>query len=209
MAGVRHLVLACLLSCAALVGGCGDEDRPPGRATTDLGRVSLPASNGEELERDVDRSAEGVEGQSVCALLPRARVERTVGISRLRPHRNDSLDLSICRYAGARGASVRVLLDGAADATRRYYNQLSEAYQKFNTVPSLKPHDVKRVGDDRTYGGTGAFWTNGREQLVAFKADRIVRVTVHVPGSANAQRRAAASQLARAVFAEMAEERQG
>jgi hypothetical protein len=202
---------ALLLStlCCLTLAACGGDDDRAAAPATDPGRVSLPASNGEELEADTDRSAEGVEGQSVCAMLARARVERVVGVTGLRPHRNDSLDLSICRYSARGRVNVRVLLDGASDATRRYYNQLSEAYQKFNTIPSLKPHNVERVGDDKTYGGTGAFWTSGREQLVAFKADRIARVTVHVPGSTNAERRAAASELARAVFAAMAEERQG
>lgn len=202
---MRRLVPLVVL--LALLAGCGDDDPPTSTTPTGtVGRVSLPASNGEELERDVDRSAEGVDGLSVCTLLPARRVSRLTRAPGLRPHRNDSLDLSICRYA-AGGVNVRVLLDGAADATRRYYNQLSEAYQKFNTIPSLKPHNVKGVGDDSTYGGTGAFWTTGREQLVAFSDDRIARVTVHVPGSANAQRKAAAMALARALFAELPRER--
>ncbi|HEU4657359.1 MAG TPA: hypothetical protein VFR97_07530 [Capillimicrobium sp.] len=203
--------LVALAAAAALLAGCGDDDArtaSTAAATDTVGRVSLPASNGEELEHDADRSAEGVEGHSVCDVLRVGRVEAIVGVPRLRPEVNDSLDLSICRYH--RGAiNVRILLDGAADATRRYYNQLFEAYQKFNTIPSLKPHNVKGVGDDSTYGGTGAFWTTGREQLVAFKDDRIARVTVHVPGSTNAHRKAAAMDLARALFAKLPRARQG
>lgn len=208
---MKRSTFAALAAAATLLAGCGDDDAPTASTpttATDPGRVSLSASNGEELEHDADRSAEGVEDHSVCDLLPVARVERVAGEQDLRAEVNDSLDLSICRFHRG-GVNVRVLLDGAADATRRYYNQLSEAYQKFNTIPSLKPHNVKGVGDDSTYGGTGAFWTSGREQLVAFEDDRIVRVTVHVPGSANAERKAAAVALARAVFAQLPRERQG
>jgi hypothetical protein len=193
------------LCCLTLAACGGDRAAAP---ATDPGRVSLPASNGEELEHDADRSAEGVDGLSVCDLLPVARVERVVGVGGLRPVVTDSLDLSICRYA-RRGVNVRILLDGAADATRRYYNQLFEAYQKFNTIPSLKPHNVKGVGDDSTYGGTGAFWTTGRRQLVAFQDDRILRVTVSVPGSTNAERKAASMELARLAFARLPKARQG
>ena len=199
-----HIPALLLIACCAVgLPACGGDDPQP---TTSVGRVSGPASNGEELEADTDRSAQGVDGLSVCALLPAARVQRLAGVSGLREERNDSLDLSICRYSRGR-VNIRVMLDGAADATRRYYNQLSEAAQKFNTIPSLRPHNVKGVGDDRTYGGTGAWWTNGREQLVAFSDDRIARVTVHVPGTTNAQRRAAAVRVTRALFAKLPEER--
>ena len=205
------LRLVPLLLAAALIAGCGDDGPAPTSTSPypeTVGRVSGPASNGEELERDTDRTAEGVDGLSVCDLLPVARVERLTRTSGLRAHPNDSLDLSICRYAGG-GVNVRIFLDGAADATRRYYNQLYEAYQKFNTIPSLKPHNVKGVGDDSTYGGTGAFWTKGRRQMVAFDADRIARVTVSVPGSTDAERRRQAGALARALFARMPAERRG
>lgn len=206
------LRLTPLLLVAALLAGCGDDG--PSTSTSastfpeTVGRVSGPASNGEELERDTDRSAEGVDGLSVCDLLAVERVERMTGATGLRARPNDSLDLSICRYAGG-GVNVRVFLDGAADATRRYYNQLYEAYQKFNTIPSLKPHNVTGVGDDSTYGGTGAFWTKGRRQMVAFDRDRIARVTVSVPGSTDAQRRSQAGAIAKALFAQMPKERQG
>ncbi|UGS34080.1 hypothetical protein [Capillimicrobium parvum] len=196
------LVLTLWLAAAALAA-CGSG----GSATTTY-RSSLSASNGEELEHDADRSAEGVDGLSVCPLLPTRTVEKVVGVSGLRAERNDSLDLSICRYA--RGAvNVRILLDGAADATRRYYNQLSEAQQKFNPIPDLRPHDVRHVGDDSTYGGTGAFWTRGRAQLVAFSADRIARVTVHVPAQSDARRKAEAARLAKLIFARAPAERDG
>lgn len=191
----------------ALLAGCGGDDAST-KTTTTVYRSSLGASNGEELEHDRSRGAQGVEGDSVCDLLPAADVEKVVGVSGLKAARSDSLDLSSCRYA--RGAkNVRVMLDGAADATRRYFNQQAEAYQKFNTVPSLKPHNVRHVGDDATYGNAGAYWTSGRAQLVAFKADRIARVTVYLPDQSDQRRKREAAALAKLVFARMKPETTG
>jgi hypothetical protein len=114
---------------------------------------------------------------------------------------NDSFQLSICRYAG-RGAIVRVTLDGAADATRRYFNLAAEADQ----LPKLHRIDgdfrlVWNVGDDDTYGGAGAFWQRTAHRLVAIHADRIARVTVGAAGAGNRDRRLLASRLARRVLA--------
>jgi hypothetical protein len=195
----RFLLLVPLV--VAALAGCGGGDEAADTATS-VYRSSLSASNGEELEHDRSRAAQGVAGQSVCTLLPVADVEQAVGLSGLKAQRSDSLDLSSCRYA-KRDVNVRVILDGAADATRRYYNQQAEAYQKFNTVPDLKPHNVKHVGDDSTYGNAGAYWTVGRAQLVAFKDDRIARVTVFVPGRPDARRKAQAGVLAKLLFARM------
>jgi hypothetical protein len=194
----RFLVLAAVAALA--LAGCGGGDDAP--TATTVYRSSLSNSNGEELEHDKSRAAQGVVGQSVCTLIPVAEVEQAVGVDGLQPEKSDSLDLSTCRYAKG-DVNVRVILDGAADATRRYYNQQAEAYQKFNTIPSLKPHNVRHVGDDHTYGNAGAYWTVGRAQLVAFKDDRIARVTVFVPGQSDARRKAEASTLAKTLFARM------
>ncbi|HEY8584402.1 MAG TPA: hypothetical protein VIL49_15700 [Capillimicrobium sp.] len=190
------------LLCVVLLTGCGGGEDAPSTVAEEPGRVSGPASNGEELERDVQRTAAGVDGLSVCELLPVSQIERITGVRGLRAKTTDSLNLSVCDYRG-RGATVAVMLDGAGDATRRYFNQLYEAYQKFNTVPSLKAHNVKGVGDDGTYGGTGAWWTVGRAQLVGFDDDRITRVAVVVPGSTNAERKAAAIAITRKLFAKV------
>jgi hypothetical protein len=165
-------------------------------------------ATGLSYKHDRSRVAQGVAGSSVCTILPVGRVQRITGVAGLRSRGNDSMDLSICRYA--RGAvNVRVVLDGAADATRRFANLLSEAAQRFNAIPGLRPRDVAHVGEDDDYGGTGAYWTRDRDQLVAYSADRIVRVTVHVPGRSDARRKAASARLARAVFAAMPKERDG
>jgi hypothetical protein len=201
---MSHLLFLVSLVAVAALSGCGGDS---GSNTTTL-NSSLSASNGEELEHDKSRVAQGVEGDSVCRLIPAADVEKVVDVSGLQAHTTDSLDLSTCRYNKGE-ANVRVILDGAADATRRYFNQQAEAYQKFNTVPSLKPHNVRHVGDDTTYGNAGAYWTIGRAQLVAFKSDRIARVTVYVPVQSDKRRKGEASGLAKMLFDRMKPEQDG
>jgi hypothetical protein len=129
-------------------------------------------------------------------------VAELLGGSRpLRASENDSYQLSICRYA-AGGAVVRVILDGAADATRRYFNMAAEADQ----IPKLRRGAadfrlVWDVGDDDTYGGAGAYWQPSLHRLAAIRFDRIVRVTVDAAGSSDRTRRALASRVARRVLA--------
>jgi hypothetical protein len=206
MGPMSRLSLLFVLVAAAALAGCGGDGES--ETTTTTLRSSLSASNGEELEHDESRAAQGVEGDSVCELIPTADVEKIVDVQGLKPQTTDSLDLSTCRYSKGE-TNVRVILDGAADATRRYFNQQAEAYQKFNTIPSLKPHNVRHVGDDSTYGNAGAYWTKGRAQLVAFKADRIARVTVYIPGQPDARRKGEAADLAKLLFDRMKPEQNG
>ena len=169
----------------SLVAGCGASRPEPPVTATSLTRLEADAA--------------GTRGLSICALLPVDRVERIVGVAGLDARANDSLDLAQCRYA-ARRVNVRVLLDGAAQAQRRYFEQQAEAQQKFNTIPAMKPRDVTGVGDDATPGSAGAFWTRARHQLVAIDHERIARVTVDVPGRAEATLKRQAGDLARQLF---------
>lgn len=203
-----------------LLAGCGGGSATTATRTPDQARVdrivreALSTDDGTRLKHDADDSAEGTGGRPVCRLYPAGRVEAALrasgidGVSGLHPHRNDSLNLSICQY-GRGGVNVRILLDGAANATLRYFDQLSEAQQKFNPDPSLRPRTMQHVGDDATYGGSGAYWTRARDQLITIDNDRILRITVHVPGESEARRKAASARMARALFAMLPEERQG
>jgi len=188
---VKGLLLVSLALLA--LAGCGDSSssQPSSNASTDRG-WSSPA----QLEQD----AVGTKGLRVCELLPVGKVEQVVHVDGLRATPNDSLDLAQCRYAD-HGVNVRVLLDGASQAIRRYFDQQAEAQQKFNTIPAMKPRDVHGVGDDKTYGSAGAFWTRARHQLVAIDDKRIARVTVDVPGRKQEPLKHEAAELARDLFA--------
>jgi hypothetical protein len=191
-------------------GGGADRHAPTTSTspTPPVSRATLPSSNSSlSFRRDASRKAAGVGAdQRVCGLLHADEVAREVAAvtgraPRMHATENDSFQLSICRYAG-RGAIVRVTLDGAADATRRYFNLAAEADQ----LPKLHRIDgdfrlVWNVGDDDTYGGAGAFWQRTAHRLVAIHADRIARVTVGAAGAGNRDRRLLASRLARRLLA--------
>jgi hypothetical protein len=209
----RRATIAALIAVVA-VAGCGGGG-PGSRATTTSTSRQPPASqttvpfgrSSLSFRRDRSRTAVGVgSDQSVCRLLHAGEVAREVAsvsgrTPRLHVAENDSFELSICRYSGS-GAIVRVTLDGAADATRRYFNMTAEGDQ----IPKLQRRAadfrlVWDVGDDDTYGGAGAFWLRSAHRLVAIHADRIARVVVDVAGSDDRRRLLLASRLGRRVLA--------
>jgi hypothetical protein len=212
----RHPATILVLAVVLVMAGCGGGRSGDAARTSRTGTTSQPPTSRAapaapysslSFRRDKSRTAVGVDAdRSVCALLRAGEVAREVasviGRTRaLRATENDSFELSICRYAG--GATVvRVILDGAADATRRYFNMAAEADQ----IPKLQRGDadfrlVWNVGDDDTYGGAGAYWQPSRHRLVAIRFDRIARVTIAATGSSDRRRRALASRLARRVLA--------
>jgi hypothetical protein len=197
-----------VLVLAAGCGGGGSGGGGNAPATTAAGQPTTTASGqgSRPLRHDTSRTSAGIAaGDQVCRLLGAAEVATTIRavtgrLPRLHAEPNDSFELSICRYSGS-GALVRVVLDGAADATRRYFDMETEASQ----LPRLLNQRVDfrlvwDVGDDRTYGGAGAYWTPSRHQLIAIHADRIARVAVTASGSVDRQRRVVASRLARRVL---------
>jgi len=93
-----------------------------------------------------------------------------------------------------------MILDSAPRAQLRYYNQLAEQLQFYNSDPRRRPYQLKRVGDDAAYGGAGAWWTRTKAQLVAYADKRIVRIRVVGSDLDDAAKRRAAVRLGRLVF---------
>ena len=161
------------------------------------------------LSKDTSRTAADVPSDRLaCDLLSADEVAQasaavTHRTPHLQPHASDSYQLSVCLFSG-RGGLVRVSLDGASDATRRYYNMATEAAE----IPKLLGRRknfllVRNVGDDDTYGGAGAYWQRNSNRLIAIHDDRIQRVTATIEGSTDRERRVLASRLARRVFARL------
>jgi hypothetical protein len=207
----RRAAIPALIVLAALAGcGGGKDERTTTSTSPDPPRTQATVPGGQSslsFRRDKSRTAAGVgTDQRVCDLLSAGEVAREVASltgrrPRLHATANDSHQLSICRYSGP-GTTVRVTLDGAADATRRYFNLAAEADQ----IPKIRHEDrdfrlVWNVGDDDTYGGAGAFWQRRAQRLVAIHDDRIARVTVDAAGANDRVRRLLASRLARRVLA--------
>ena len=163
---------------ALLIAGCGGDDDNGSGSDYKL-RTTAFRSN---AVREPGES--GTQNVHACKVL---RLD-------LKASPNDSLDLSICEW-DARGKHVRLMVDTAPKAQLRYYNLLSEQHEYYNADPELKARQIKGVGEDSAYGGAGAWWTRGRNQLVVYDHNRILKVRVNVKGWSDARARAKAVRL--------------
>jgi hypothetical protein len=159
---VALVALAAVTAGIGCGGGGSDRDARVTTATTPAGTPTIQHPN--RLSKDTSRTAADVPPDRLaCDLLTAGEVAKaTAAVThrtpRLQAHRSDSYQLSVCLYSG-RGGLVRVSLDGASDATRRYYNMSTEAAE----IPKLLGRRknfllVQNDGDDDTYGGAGAYW---------------------------------------------------
>jgi hypothetical protein len=188
-----HILLYAIVAAALIGAGCGgdDSDSPYNLRTTAFksNAVREPGESGTLQVR-------------ACHVLSPAYVARTVRSGPLRPTANNSLDLSICVWA-ARGTHVKLFVDTAPKAQLRYYNLLAEQHEYYNADPELKARQIKGVGEDSAYGGAGAWWTRGRNQLVVYDHNKIIKVRVNVNGWSDARARAASIRLGKRAAREL------
>jgi hypothetical protein len=123
----------------------------------------------------------------------------------LQPRPNDSLDLSFCRYKKLHdpNLAVSIGLDTATKAVRRYYNMLTEARQLpniFDPSKENRPQLVFGVGNDKTYGGAGAYWIPLRAQLTSIRGDHIVKVHFYEQDVSDRDAKRAAADLAKLAY---------
>ncbi len=179
--GVRyHILLYAILAAAALVAGCGGDDDDSSSGSDYKLRTTAFKSN-----------AVREPGESGTVKVHACKVLHDRLLSGLTASPNESLDLSICEWDG-HGTHVKLFVDTAPKAQLRYYNLLAEQHEYYNADPELKARQIKAVGEDSAYGGAGAWWTRGRNQLVAYDHNKIVKVRVNVDGWSDARARAAA-----------------
>ena len=197
LAGVRyHILLYAILAAAALFAGCGGDDDDSSGSDYKL-RTTAFKSN---AVREPGES--GTMKANSCRTLSVAFVSRSVQSHDLKPTPNNSLDLSICDWDGP-GRHVKLFVDTAPKAQLRYYNLLAEQHEYYNADPELKARQIKGVGEDSAYGGAGAWWTRGRNQLVAYDHNKIIKVRVNVDGWSDARARAAAIALGKRAVREL------
>jgi len=168
---------------AALLGGCGggDDDSDSDSAY----KLRTTAFESTPIREP---------GESGTVKVRACKLLKDPLISGLTPSANNSLDLSICEWNGT-GRHFKLFVDTAPKAQLRYYNLLAEQHEYYNADPELKARQIKGVGEDSAYGGAGAWWTRGRNQLVAYDHGKIIKVRVNVDGWSDAQARAAAIRL--------------
>jgi hypothetical protein len=212
MRAIRSRAFVLVLACAAL-GGCGggdDESASPDPGATGAEEGSPLTGSGADRAGLIGESGTAV--ATACEIVSRAAVERRVDAAAgrdrgaLEPSANDSLDLSFCEFRETSGPEifVRVGLDTATRAVRRYYNRITEARQLPNILDPAegnRPKLVFGVGDDGTYGGAGAYWIPSTRDLTSIDDERMVRVHFYVDGVGERQSKLAAAELARLAFA--------
>jgi hypothetical protein len=191
--------MALLAAAALAAGGCGDDEPEATSAAGSSTTTASAATSGEDPAKS-----------PACKAAPAAEVRREVARAGgpdgpLELSANDSLDLSVCEYRERSGGDVyvKVTLDTAPQAERRYTIQLEEGRQRatFNAIPdSSKPIGVRGVGDDSVDGGIGAYWTKLTSQLTAVKDGELVKVAVHAAGVNEDGAQAAATALARQIL---------
>lgn len=204
---------AALVVGAMATAGCGDAAHggagssfaslvDPGSgvgAAVRVGVGDVEPDDAGTLGHDADRTAEDVGDVPVCRLLPVTTVRRLTGDARLRAEASDSLYRSQCRY-GVGDANVRVSVDGAPEATRRFFDMQAEALEFRSQGVGPPATLLHGIGDDTTYG-VGAYWFPSRESLIAFHEDRIIRVIVHLPHRSSARLLGIGRQVTRLVRA--------
>jgi hypothetical protein len=183
-----HILLYAIVAAALLVTGCGGDD--------DSGSDYKLRTTAFKSNAVREPGESGTMKVRACTVLSAREVGRAVDAAQLRPTPNNSLDLSICDWDGG-SAHVKLMVDTAPKTQLRYYNLLAEQHEYYNADPELKARQIKGVGEDSAYGGAGAWWTRGRNQLVAYDQDKIVKVRVNVSGFSDQEARAAAVKLAK------------
>ncbi len=89
-----------------------------------------------------------------------------------RREKGDPDDLSACEWRGGPVVLVKVSVDSASQARRRFTNQQVEQQQFFAGDPELKPRLVKGVGED-ALAAPGAWWTRGYRTLGVYAHDHL------------------------------------
>lgn len=144
---------------------------------------------------------ESASEETACELLG---AEQVVGALRgagmeeivLRPRGSESLNQSICAFRG-QGTAVRLNIDHAPEARRRYFNRVTEAAQLGGNKPGQRPQPVKGLGDEDARGPAGAFWLPDFRQLFVLRGDRVFLYQFSAPGLGADGARRAVVRLAR------------
>jgi hypothetical protein len=173
---------AVVLSLLALAG-CGDDEaaeRPAARHETEpLACRALPAGTVSTVLREAGTTAPA-----------RFEIER----------KPESPELSDCRYFDGDRAGVWLTIDRAVQAQKRYWYRMTEAEQFDADGRGKKIRRVMGVGQDKTYGGAGAFWSPSLNRLMAYRDDTILVVGFRADDLSDAAARRGAADVARRAF---------
>jgi len=146
-----------------------------------------------------EQSRGAAKPHGACLDVGPADVRQVVHSGPLKARQQDTVDLTSCRYSG-KGVSVRLSIDSASQAARRYFNSLTERQQFYGDDPKLRPRNLKGVGEDEALGGSAANWVPSTGRLAAYGYERIVKVDLGVRGLSDTASRRAAARIGRIAF---------
>jgi hypothetical protein len=101
----------------------------------------------------------------------------------------------MCVYRG-QGVTVRLNIDSAPEARRRYFNRVTEALQFSVHDPGARPQPVQGLGDEDASGPSGAYWVRDTRQLFVLRGERLFIYQASVQGVGSRRDRSATVQLA-------------
>lgn len=194
----RHLLMLALLT---LVVGCGEgaETDPEAPAPRTTVPVITSAANVARKDRP---ACEALRESDVAAIVMQTSRRELDKIGPVDVERNDSKQTSSCGYyAGPHDdVAVKLTIDRANQSQKRYWYRLEEQNQRNLPDSDLDPRLIRGVGQDKTYGGAGAFWVPSLAKLVAWRDDRLLTVIFFVPGVMDREASAAAASLAKTAY---------
>ncbi len=176
MRAVRAAVLVVALA------GCGGGDEPARPAAARPEPLACRA-----LSPGAARAALVAAGTTAPA---RFEVER----------KPETRELSDCRDFDGDRAGVWLTIDRAVQAQKRYWYRMTEADQFSADGRGKAVRRVMGIGQDRTYGGAGAFWSQSLNRLMAYRDDTILVVGFRAEGLSDAAARRGAAGVARHAF---------
>ena len=190
----RHLLA--LAAVATLAAGCGDDDAPtpePKRA------ASPPEFQGPREDRP---ACEALRQSDVAKIVRRTSGRELSDIGKVIVERTDGEEMSSCGYfAGPHDdVAVKLVIDRAENAQKRYWYRIEELNQRSANWNGPDPRLIRGVGQDKTYGGAGAFWVPSLSKLAAYRDDRMLTVIFFVPGVGDRESSAAAASVARTAY---------
>jgi hypothetical protein len=194
----RRLPVLLAVAIASLPAACGKDEQREARTTSAAPSVRV------EVWKPPAQRHRGPRGKSACRAVRTSDVRPLLAAAgadaaRITREKRDSYDLSDCRFT-TRDAATWVTIDRAVDAAKRYWYRMTEQQQNHAPDAQRRPSLVKGIGQDRTYGGAGAFWTPALNRLIAFRDRTMIIVGFTVQGSTDAERRRGAIRLAKLTF---------
>lgn len=181
-----------LLLVALLVASCGGDDAGP---------RPKPAAK-PNVPRDRQSACQIFHEADVAKVVLRTTDRRLEEIGKPVVERMDSGETSSCGYyAGPHDdVAVKLVVDRAAQSQKRFWYRLEELNQRSDNWSGPDPRLVFGVGQDKTYGGAGAFWNPSLSKLVAWRDDTMLTVIFFVPGVKDRASSDAAASIAKTAY---------